>query len=123
RHRTFWRIAFGQLHRQRVNLTSFRDSINISDVGVIERGQNLSFALESRHTARVIREGWRQKFQRHVAFQHEVTSAIHLAHSAGPNGREYLVRAEACCRSHGHRSSINSIPKQKSVVNSSALMI
>jgi hypothetical protein len=41
--------------------------MNGGDVGVIERREDLRFALESRHAFGVTSKGFRQDLQRHVA--------------------------------------------------------
>ena len=62
---------------------------------MIERREQLRFALEARHAVGVRRERRRQDLQRDVAIQLRVARAIHFAHSPGAEGREDFVGAEA----------------------------
>ena len=53
----------------------------MGDVGVIERGQKLRLASESRHSLRVMCECLWQNLQRDVALQPSVACAVDLSHS------------------------------------------
>src|SRR5580704_7868261 len=56
----------------------------MSYVGMIERRQNLGFALEAAHPVRIAEECHGQNFDRHVTFEHRVARAVNLAHAAWP---------------------------------------
>src|SRR5439155_7980072 len=58
------------------------ESVNGSDVGVIQRRQRLRFALEPRHAFGVLGERLRQHLQRHVTGELGVAGARYLAHPA-----------------------------------------
>lgn len=51
--------------------------VDLRDVGVIQRGQDLSFALEARHALGVAGEGIGQYFQRDFSLQLGVAGPIH----------------------------------------------
>ncbi len=63
--------------------------------GMIQRREGLRFAGETCEPFGVVHEEIGQDFDRDVAIQLRVAGAIHLAHTAGAQGGEDLVRAEA----------------------------
>ena len=68
---------------------------------MVQRGENLRLALESRETLRIIRERRGQDLDRNVAIELRVARAEHLAHPARADGARDFVRADS--RSHGQR--------------------
>ena len=82
--------ALDQFHHQRALL----DAVHGRDVGMIQRGQHLRFALEARHVLLVIREGRGQHLDGDVAIELGVVRAVHLAHAAGAEGCHDLVGPE-----------------------------
>ena len=86
------RRSLHQLQHQRALL----DAVDGCDIGVVERGQHLGFARESRHAAGILGEGFGNHFDGHVAAQLGIGGAIHLAHPARSDGREDLISAEIC---------------------------
>ena len=68
---------------------------------MIERGEDLRFALEPRETIGIARECVRQDLQRDVAIELRVARAIDLAHAAGTERRDDFVEAES--RADGER--------------------
>jgi hypothetical protein len=60
---------------------------------MVERGEDLGFALEASHTLSVCGEGFRQNLQRYVALQFRVLGAVNLAHPARADQADNLVRA------------------------------
>ena len=78
-----------------MGLTAVLEPVDRPDVRMVERGQHLRFALETGEAIRIAREGVRQDLQRDLAIQLGIARAIDLAHAAGPEGGEDLVRAEA----------------------------
>jgi hypothetical protein len=52
--------SFDQLHHQCMNAAGIFKTINCADVRVIQRGENLGFAPEARHSFRV-RGEWQAK--------------------------------------------------------------
>jgi hypothetical protein len=82
--------AFHELHDQRALL----DTIHGRDVGVIQRGQQLRFALEARHVLGVVGQRGGQDFDGDVAIELGIAGAVNLAHATGAKRGKYLVRAE-----------------------------
>ena len=68
---------------------------------MIERGEDLRFALEAREAIGIVGEGLGQDLDRDVAIELRIARAIDLAHAAGPKGREDFVRAEASAWGEG----------------------
>jgi hypothetical protein len=59
---------------------------------VIERGQHLRLAAQSRDAAAVKGERFWQDFQRDIAIEFRAAGTIHLAHAARANGRDDFIR-------------------------------
>jgi len=64
-------------------------------MGMIQRREDLRFALESRQALGIGGEQIRQDLDGDVAMQPRVAGAIHLPHAARANGRNDFVRPEA----------------------------
>ena len=64
------------------------------DVRMIQRRERLRFALEPREPLGIGGERLGQDLDRDVATELRVARAIDLAHAAGPEGGEDLVRAD-----------------------------
>jgi hypothetical protein len=62
---------------------------------MVERGEQLRLALETRDPFGIGRERVGQDFQRHVATEARIARAIHLAHPAFAKLREDLVMTDA----------------------------
>ena len=69
---------------------------------MIERREDLCFALEARHALGIQREGIGQDLDSDVATQSGVSGAIHLAHAAGTDSRHNLVRADTSAGEETH---------------------
>ena len=78
-------------------------------MGMIERREDLCFALEARHALGIQREGIGQDLDRDVAAQSGISRAIHLAHAAGADGGEDLIRPEASAQGEGQTGCMWSI--------------
>jgi hypothetical protein len=74
----------------------------VRDVRMVQRGERFCFALEPREALRGVGEHIRENFDRHIPIQLPVPGAIDLAHPAGAEGGEDLVRAEASTGLKGH---------------------
>jgi hypothetical protein len=69
---------------------------------MVERREQFRLPLETRQPIRILCERVRQDFDRNVALQPGITSAIHFPHPASTNGRENLVGANASASDKGH---------------------
>ena len=68
------------------------EPVNLGDIGMVERGEDLGFALEP---YRIRGQRRRQNLDRYVAFQLAVARAVDLAHTAGAERRDDFVGPEA----------------------------
>ena len=62
---------------------------------MVQRGEQLRLALETREAVRIGREEVGQDLQRDVAIEPRIARAIHLAHAARADERDDFVGAEA----------------------------
>ena len=102
-HSSVQAVALDELeHQGRCGAAQF-NTVDRTDVRVIERGEESRLAFEACHAIGVQRELRRQDLQRDVAIERRVASAIYLAHPPGAEGREDLVGSEARAGGKGHR--------------------
>jgi hypothetical protein len=64
------------------------DVVNLANIGMIQCSDGFGFTLEALRELRV------GDFDGHVTIQPWITRAIHLSHTAGPDGREDFVVTE-----------------------------
>ena len=64
-------------------------------LGVIQRGEQFCFTLESRQSIGIARERVGQYFDRDLALQPRIFRVIHLAHAARAQERDDLISAES----------------------------
>ena len=72
------------------------------DVGMVECGRSPSLLLESAQAIGVVGHLGRQHLDRDLAIEALVVGAVDLAHAAGTQWRDDLVRAEARTRGQRH---------------------
>ena len=97
--------AFGNLLRERSPVHKFHHDValavgfahvvNRANVGMIQRRRGTRFAQQHRTRIRVVIQFFREEFQRYVAVQAVVVSAIHHAHSALANFFDDSVMRDA----------------------------
>ena len=76
---------------------------------MVQRGEQVRFAVEAREPGDVSREGAGQDFQRDIAIQLRVTRPIDLAHAPFAKHGHDFVRAKASARSEGTILSLHHI--------------
>ena len=87
--RTLERLAFNKSHHQSMIL----NSIDLRDIRVIQRRQNLCLARKASHPLGILREGLWKYFDRDVTMQFRVRGAIDLTHpSFAQLGGDVIVR-------------------------------
>jgi hypothetical protein len=96
------RLPFDQLHHERERAGRFLDAVDVRDVRVVERRQHLRLSVESVEPLGIRREQLRQHLDRDVAIQPRIARAIDLAHAAGAEGGNDLVRTEAAAGTQRH---------------------
>jgi hypothetical protein len=85
RERLLQVVALDVLQDQDVAPLPVLGAVDPRDIGVIEGGQQLGLAVESRQTFLVHGETLGKDLQGDVPIQLGVTGAIHLAHATGPD--------------------------------------
>ena len=88
------RVAFDQFEHQRLPAARLFKSVDRGNVGMIEGGEHLRLAPESRQAVRIEFERARKHFQRHVAMEFAVARAEHLPHPAGAQQRDDAIRSD-----------------------------
>ena len=78
------------------------ESVDRSDVGVVERREHLGFAVKPRQAVRIVRDGSEQYFDRDVPIEFRIAGAIHLSHSSYAQQSDYLIDAEPRAGGQGH---------------------
>ena len=100
-------LALDEFHHQRTDTVGFFETVDVRDVGMIQRGEGLRFAGEPCEPFGVAREDIGQHLDGDVAIELRVSRAIDLTHAAGAEGHEDLIRAEAGAGSKCHRISMD----------------
>ena len=88
-------LTHDEFHHESAHRAGFFEAVEVGDVRVAQRRQNLSLAREPRQTFGIVRHGIGQHFDRDVTIELRIARPIHVAHPASPKGREDLVRSEA----------------------------
>ncbi len=76
------RLARHQLHDQEAGRALTLEAMERRDVGVVEGGEDSSFALEPRQPLGIVRQLRGQDLDRDLAPEPRVAGAVHLAHPA-----------------------------------------
>jgi hypothetical protein len=97
------------------------EAINGGDVRMIQRGEEVCFALKPGNPVRIVDEAVRDHLEGDVTIESRITRSVHLAHPAGPDGGDDLVGAEA--RAGGERHSFALDYTSRTAVRSGLLLI
>ena len=89
------RRPLDQLHDEGLHTIRLLQTVDVSDVRMIERGEDLRLSLEPREPVRVRRERIRQHLQGIVPLERRVMGAPDLAHPALANQGGDFIGAEA----------------------------
>jgi len=92
------RLALHQFKHERSHRARLFQPMNRGDVGVVQRGEQLGFALKPRQAIGIAGEGLRQYLDRNIALQPRVASPIDLAHPTDADEGDDLVRAQTRTR-------------------------
>ena len=95
-------LAFEKLQDQEVYAILTPDILKRADIGVIETGDGVSFALEALSDLRLVSEMRRQDFDRDSTIQAGIARTVYFSHSSGAERRQDLVRSETSSGSEGH---------------------
>ena len=81
----------------------FVETVDGADVRMVQRREDLRFALEPGQSLGIAGERGRENLDGDVAAQLRVAGAIHLAHAARAKLRDDVVCAEAGAGTKGHQ--------------------
>ena len=87
-------ITLDELHHECATALRLFDTVDRSDVWMVQRGEDLGFALKTRQPIGIRRQRRRDDLDGDFALQPRVRRAIDLAHAAGADLRNDFVEAE-----------------------------
>ena len=95
-------LSLDELHHEGAHATGFLETVDVRDIGVVQRREGMGFACEARQPIGIAGEGVRKDLQRDVAIEPCVTGPEHLAHAAFPNPADDFVDPDtgACGKRH-----------------------
>ncbi len=108
------RRSFDECQHQSAGVFGVHDSVNVSDIGVIERGENFGFPLEARHAFGIAQERRGQNFERHFTLERCVACAVDLAHPALAEQGENFVVAEFVAYGKRHTPDSTKLTRSRS---------
>jgi len=89
---------------------------------MFERGEQLRFAVKSRNTFAILRKGFGQNLDGHIAGKFFIVRPVDLSHATGPNTTDDFVMSQTRSRSQAHFrrdytgpeiSAVNEIPVEQ----------
>ncbi len=96
------RRALDELHDQCTDAARVLESVDLRDVGVVERCQHLRLAFEPREAIGVVGDGRQEHFERHIAMEFAVVRQVDFAHPSASQVGADLVRAKASAGGENH---------------------
>jgi hypothetical protein len=84
-----------RFHHEGADASAVLQAVDVRDVWVVQRSEDLSFSLEPGEPIGIVGKGIRQHLQRDVAIQLRVARAVHLAHAASAERRDNLIGANS----------------------------
>ena len=100
------RLAVDELEHQEPLAARLLEAVDAGDVRMVQRGEDLRLAPETRETFRILRDAVGQRFQRDLATEPGVLRPVHLAHPAGAEQRRQSHRNPAAFRGRAASSVI-----------------
>jgi hypothetical protein len=95
-------LAFDKFHHEGTNSAGLFESVDLRDIGMVERSERLCLTREPRQSIGVARKGVREDLQRNVAIELRVAGAVDLPHATFADQRGDLVEAETSASGQGH---------------------
>jgi hypothetical protein len=89
------RLALDELHDESQRTARVLDAVDMGDMRMIERGEQLRLAFEARDAFAIGRHRRGKDLDRDVTLQPRVARAVHLTHASGTKCTEDLVGAQA----------------------------
>jgi hypothetical protein len=87
-----------KLHHQRPHLAGVFEAVNLRDVRMIERREELRFAAEAGEILGIAGDGRQQDLDRDMPAEDRVAALVDLAHAAGADARLDVIGADATTR-------------------------
>ena len=106
-------LAFHELHRHPGHGLRLADVVDGDDVGIVERGRSLGFALESRQVRGIGREIRRKHLDRHAPIEPGIARRVDFPHSACADRRQDFVGAEPGTRCESHVAALEYYPRAR----------
>src|SRR5262249_47805605 len=97
------RLSIDEFEDDAAGVCRFLQSIDRSDVRMVQGREHFGLATKAPKPFRVARERIWQHFDRDVALQLRIARAIHLAHAARTDLRGNFIRTEASAGGERHR--------------------
>ena len=94
--------SFDEFKDQGPNTISFLKAVDLRDVGMVERSQNLCFTLKPRQSLWVGRERFGEDLERHLPLELGISRLIDLSHAALADEGGDVVVTEAGADVEGH---------------------
>ena len=102
-HQIGERRALDELEHERgAGVGAILKAVDVRDVRMVERGEHLRFAAESRETFGIVGDDAADHFQRDVAAELVIASAIDLAHAPLAEEADHFIRADPAAREKRH---------------------
>src|SRR4029079_14848548 len=95
-------LAVHEFEDEELGVVGLNEVVDLSDVRVIERGDDLRLPSEAGDTVRIVGEGGGQNLQSDIASQFAVVREVDGAHAPAPDRRDDVVDAKAGARRQGH---------------------
>src|SRR5262249_47238842 len=89
------RRPLDELHDEKRSVVALLDAVDVRDVGMVQRRQDLRFAAEPRKTIRIVCNGGQQNLDGDAAIQLRIVRVIHSAHPAFTQLLDDAIRADA----------------------------
>jgi hypothetical protein len=100
------RLSLGELHHDGADGAGLLDAIDLRDVRVVQRRQQVRLALETSEAVRVVGEQVWQDLYGDLAPEPHVTRPVDFSHASCAEGGQDLVRPEARTGRDGHDGAV-----------------
>src|SRR5262245_32757271 len=95
-------LTLDQLHDDASGAVCLFEAVDLGDVGMVHRSQELRFSSKAGETIRILRKMIWQEFQRYVALQLRIAGAKDHTHTSFTQWRSDFVWADPCTGCNGH---------------------
>src|SRR6516162_4727296 len=96
-------LAVDEFEHEELRAVGFIETVDRTNVRVIEGGEDVCFATEAGDTLGIAREARGQDLQRDVTSELDIFRAIHLPHAACTEGRDDFIDTEPSAGTKGHQ--------------------